>query len=175
MFYTQKTWYIAEQGHATKDAIGQYLARMDIDRYPQKEDVWTPCGTDRSLPAVSFTCCLITIDQYSSTMLLDNFDAGVSESNQLVAFKAEYNLAHAQCFKRFHVLESKTASIEADTVELKASVGDLQRNQIEILKDQSTVNQSLDERLSKLEQLQEQAAGPPPPKKQRVDKRCPNR
>ena len=176
MFFSQKTWYIAEEGRATKDAIAEYLARIDIDRYPQKGDVWTPCGTERSLPALSFTCNLITIDQYSSTMLLENWHGGVTESNQLVAFKAEYNLAHAQCFKRFHVLESKTASIEADTVELKASVGDLQRNQIEILKDQSTVNESLDERLSKLEKLQEQAAGPPPTKKQRVvDKKCPNR
>ena len=174
MFFSQKTWYIAEEGRATKDAIAEYLARIDIDRYPQKGDVWTPCGTERSLPALSFTCNLITIDQYSSTMLLGNWHGGVSETNQLATFKAEYNLAHAQCFTRFHVLESKTASIEADTVELKASVGDLQRNQIEILKDQSVVNESLDERLSKLEKLQEHAAGPPT-KKQRVDKRCPNR
>ena len=175
MFYTQKTWYIAEEGRAMKDAIAEYLARIDIDRYPQKEDVWTPCGTDRSLPAVSFTCCLITIDQYSSTMLLDNFDAGVSESNQLATFKAEYSLAHAQCFQRFHVLESKTSSIQADTEELKTNVGVLKRNQIEILKDQSIVNDSLDERLSKLEKLQEQAAGPFAKKQRVVDKRCPNR
>ena len=47
-------------------------------------------------------------------------------------------------------------------------------NQLEILRDQSKANESLEERLAKLEELEEQAMSGPSAKKQRVG-RCQNR
>ena len=74
LFFSQKAWYIAEEGAENK--IREYLARVDIDRFPRKDDEWTNCGNkDRAL---TFTCCLMTIDQYSNTMLLMNFNEGAT-------------------------------------------------------------------------------------------------
>ena len=167
MFFSQKAWYIAEEG--AENQIREYLASIEIARFPQKGDKWTNCGSNNQ--TVTFTCSLMTIDQYSSTMLLMNFGEGAT--NQLAKFKEEYALAHAECYSRLHMLEGRTAGIQATTEELKTSVGDLQQKQLDILRRQGAVNKSIEERLNELEKIEEKATEPPA-KRQRFDK-CANR
>ena len=165
--FSQKAWYIAEEG--AENQILEYLARIDIDRFPHKDDKWTNCGSKGQ--AVSFTCCLMTVDQYSSTMLLLNFNEGAT--NQLAKFREEYALAHAECYNRLHMIASQAEGIQATTEELKTSVCDLQQKQLDILRHQGAVNKSIEERLNELEKIEEKAAEPPA-KRQRFDK-CANR
>lgn len=165
LLFSKATWHIGEENN--EGELTKVFATLDANRFPNKEDVWTNYDATQT---TSFSCSLLTIDQYSTTVLLVNYNQGAA-SNQLAKFKEEYALAHAEAFNRIHTIEAQNAGIQATTAALKTAVGDLQQKQLDLLRDQGHVNNSIVERLEKLE---EQAAGPPS-KKPRVDKRCPNR
>ena len=168
MLFSNATWHIGEEDGAGE--LKKVFATLDVNRFPNKEDAWINSGEAQT---TTFRCCLLTIDEYSANVLFVNFNQGAT-TNQLAKFREEYALAHAQCFNKIHMLESQTMCIHATTEELKTSVGDLQQTQLEILRDQGRVNKGIEERLDKLEKLEEQLLSGAPAKKQRLGT-CQNR
>ena len=168
MLFCKETWHIGEED--ADGELNKIFATLDANRFPQKEDVWTNFDEAQT---TTFHCCMLTVDEYSTNVLFLNFKQGATD-HQLAKFREEYALAHAQCFHKIHVLESQTACITATTEELKTSVGDLQQKQLEILRDQGAVNKGIEERLEKLEKLEERLLSGPSAKKQRLGT-CQNR
>ena len=94
LLFSKATWHIGEENN--EGELTKVFATLDANRFPNKEDVWTNYDATQT---TSFSCSLLTIDQYSTTVLLVNYNQGET-SNQLAKFKEEHALAQAKKFPK---------------------------------------------------------------------------
>ena len=144
-----KKWYISEEEDKHEGSFGSgedqkkketILAFLDLgDNFPDKQHQWTNFGAP---PHKKFSCGWMTLEQYTTTMLCVKMAEGTVQANEMQLARQEYDLAAKNCFESFERLQNDTRKLQRDT----AQFFECQQKQ----------NESVDDRLRKLEGLIEE-------------------
>ena len=143
--YHTKKWYISEEekgssGSGEEKRKETILAFLDLgDKFPNNHHQWTNFGAP---PHKKFSCGWMTLEQYTTTVLCVKMAEGAVQASETQLARQEYDLAAKNCFESFERLQNDTRKLQRDT----AQFFECQQKQ----------NESVDDRLRKLEGLIEE-------------------
>ena len=143
-----KTWYISEEEE--RDPGGEeeekkkketILAFLDLgDKFPDKHQQFTNFGAPPYKK--TFSCGWMTLEQYTTTLVCVKMAEGAVEANEGQIARQEYDLAAKSYFESFERLQDDTRKLQRETAQF--------------FQCQQKQNESVDNRIRKLEGLIEE-------------------